>query len=102
MASISLFLFLSLLGSADPERIATASQPCWERDALPILKRSCLGCHGPGSAMGNLSTLDSATSHARLMRQNLASGKMPMRGDLPDRDRGALIAWASQGATRCP
>lgn len=99
---IAILLAASALFAVNPQKIATASQPCWERDVFPILKRSCIGCHGQGSAMGNLSTPDSAQKHTGLIQQNLATGKMPMRGELSATDRSTLISWAAHGAASCP
>jgi len=96
------FLLLATLLHAGGTKPSSAASPCWERDAQPILKRNCIGCHGPGSAMGNFSTPDSAGAHSNLILQNLSTGRMPMRGDLAAGDRATLIVWASQGAPRCP
>lgn len=102
MHSIAILLLMFGLHSGGEKLVATASRPCWERDAFPILKRNCLACHGQGSAMGNLSTPDSAHSHSKMIQQNLSSGKMPMRGQLSGDDRNTLVSWAAQGAVRCP
>lgn len=101
--AIAFLLSMALTFSAAvPDAPGTSKTPCWERDALPILRRSCIACHGTGSAMGNLSLPDSAKFRSELIRQNLSSRKMPMRGALPDADRNTLISWVEQGAMRCP
>jgi hypothetical protein len=81
---------------------ASSSCLCWEKDVLPIIKRNCLGCHNNGSAMGNLAHHDSAKAWAPKIRVQLATGKMPMRGELSAPHRATLLAWASQGAKTCP
>lgn len=95
-------LFLLASAGAFATSPASSSCLCWQTDILPILKRNCLACHNHGSAMGNLAHHDSAKVSAAKIRVQLATGKMPMRGDLSDAHRATLLAWASQGAKSCP
>lgn len=52
--------------------------------------------------MGNLANHDSAKARSEKIRIQLATGKMPMRGELTDAHRATLLAWASRGAGPCP
>lgn len=102
MAIASILVVVLTFFAANPHVVATSQPLCWERDALPILKRNCIACHGSGSAMGNLSLPDSARFHSERIRHDLSSRKMPMRGELRDADRNTLISWIEEGARRCP
>ncbi|MEK7393751.1 MAG: hypothetical protein AAB214_14425 [Fibrobacterota bacterium] len=102
MAIAPIIVLALTISAASPDAPGSSNAPCWERDAFPILRRSCIACHGTGSAMGNLSLPDSARFRSERIRQNLSSRKMPMRGALPEVDRNTLISWVEQGAMRCP
>ncbi|MCM2281846.1 MAG: cytochrome c [Bdellovibrionaceae bacterium] len=79
----------------------TESQgPFYDTDILPIFKRTCAACHGPGSPKGNW--LDYQTAFAKRARiaELVATGAMPMGAPLPADDKQAILSWVREGAPR--
>ena len=86
------------------------AQPTWNRDVLPIVQRSCQGCHTTGGvAPFSLDTYAEAVPHAAGIAAMVESRAMPpwkaddacrpLQGSrrLADSDVGALAAWARGG-----
>lgn len=101
---------------------AHAAVPTWERDALPILTRNCLGCHGGLKQEGGLdmrtipamlrggdsgSAVTHGDAEASLFWQRIASDEMP-EGDakLSSEEKQSLRQWIESGmptvAARAP
>lgn len=94
-----------------PLRGAEASQPVTYNEVLPVLQRSCQGCHRPGQ-MGPMSLLDYAQVRpwAKAIKQKVVAREMPPWNADPQyntflndpslrQDEIDLIAaWVDQGA----
>src|SRR6267143_6035822 len=68
----ALFLWTS---AAFPQ--SSPAVPTFYRDVLPILQKHCQNCHRPGEMAFPLMTYHQVSSHARAVRESVATKKMP-------------------------
>src|ERR1700722_18686201 len=102
---ISGVLFASALMAATTEPVT------FSKDVLPVLQKSCQGCHRPGEAAPfPLLSYEQARPWAKAMKEAVVLRKMPpwfadphygkFSNDrsLSPKDISTLVAWADQGA----
>lgn len=78
----------------------------FEKEIVPIVKASCLGCHNKDNAKHNVAfpdkmTLEDAKKNARLWKRaarEVKSGHMPPRnhGTMSDKDKKKFADWAAE------
>ena len=97
--------------------LAAANEPTVEfaRDVAPILQRSCIGCHGPGTRTAGLDLHDAAlilrgtgngpvivrgASQESVLIRRVREGSMPPGGKnrLSESEIAVLERWIDQGA----
>ena len=92
-------------------RAATETPVTFSKDVLPVLQKSCQGCHRPGEAAPfSLLTYEEARPWAKAMKEAVLLRKMPpwfadphigkFSNDrsLSEKDVSTLVAWSDQGA----
>jgi hypothetical protein len=90
---------------------ATQTPVTFSKDVLPLLQKSCQGCHRPGEAAPfSLLTYEEARPWAKAMKEAVLLRKMPpwfadphigkFSNDrsLSEKDISTLVAWSDQGA----
>lgn len=78
-------------GSTTPP---TTSEPVtWTKDIKGLVDSSCVKCHGPTSADGDLSTYDVAKNHFDHMYLEVMAGKMPPSGPLSQDKKDLFQKW---------
>ena len=110
-------LFMVLAGAAAlaQEAPASGSGVTFTKDVLPILQRSCQGCHRPGAiAPMSLVTYEDVRPWARSIRRNVETREMPpwyvdrrigiqeFKDDpsLTDGEIATIAAWVDDGSPR--
>ena len=110
-------LFMVLAGAAAlaQEAPASGSGATFTKDVLPILQRSCQGCHRPGAiAPMSLVTYEDVRPWARSIKRNVETREMPpwyvdrrigiqdFKDDpsLTDAEIAAIAAWVDSGSPR--
>ncbi len=110
-------LFMVLAGAAALAQDAPAgdSGVTFTKDVLPILQRSCQGCHRPGAiAPMSLVTYEDVRPWARSIKRNVETREMPpwyvdrrigiqdFKDDpsLTDAEIAAIAAWVDSGSPR--
>ena len=110
-------LFMVLAGAAAPAQEAPAHDGAvtFTKDVLPILQRSCQGCHRPGAiAPMSLVTYEDVRPWARSIKRNVETREMPpwyvdrrigiqdFKDDpsLTDAEIAAIAAWVDAGSPR--
>lgn len=96
----------TVLAESDEGRIkaqfkVNVAPPSFNRNILPITTIKCAPCHVPGQIFNfqdsSLLILEGTDAMARLQRDSLAAGKMPLRGapngDLTPHQKSVLLAW---------
>jgi hypothetical protein len=110
MRAIATFGFAILaVGIGTPARAAAA--PTFAKDVAPILYKSCVGCHRPGSiAPMSLVSYDDVRPWARAVKQRVAAREMPPWGadpsvgkfandpSLSKQEIDTISAWVDGGA----
>jgi hypothetical protein len=104
------FLVSLALGLAAPS-LAVAAPPTFSKDVAPILYKSCVECHRPGSiAPMALITYDDARPWARAVKQKVVAREMPPWGadphigkfsndpSLSDAEIATINDWVDGGA----
>jgi hypothetical protein len=68
-------------------------------DVQPIFEASCTlpDCHDTGERIANLTDTAEIKFYAPLIKDNVASGFMPTRGELTNEEKNTIIAWINQG-----
>src|SRR5204863_5150166 len=94
---------------------ATAASPTFTKDVAPILYKSCVVCHRPGSiAPMSLLTYEDARPWARSIKQKISARDMPpwfiernvgiqkFKDDpaLTDDQIATIVKWIDQGAAK--
>jgi hypothetical protein len=107
LGAVSLTLFTGAVLAAAP----TPTTPTFNRDVLPILQRSCQGCHRPGEAAPmTFMTYKDARPWAKAMKGAVLTKKMPPwladphygqfknERKLSESEVQTIVAWADGGA----
>lgn len=108
-----LFLVLGALTIAANPRGASAQEPLFERDVLPVLTKQCLGCHGGLRQKGGLDmrtmplllkggkhgpAAKAGEADASLLWQRIASDEMPPgETKLSAADKALIKQWIAKG-----
>jgi hypothetical protein len=102
------FLLAGCGEKLDPVRVREAppptprgsTDPCWEREVLPILRDRCLGCHGAGSAH-DFSSYDHVQPYLEAIRFRVRANQMPPDGPLDTASKRKLFQWVGAEGPRC-
>ncbi|MCE9562467.1 MAG: hypothetical protein K8U57_10485 [Planctomycetes bacterium] len=93
-----------------PSTTADEKVPTFKADVMPILKTSCVGCHGAGKKKGgvDVSSYESVmktvkandADKSKLVKSVLGQGAklMPPKNGLPEAQVAILKAWIAAGA----
>lgn len=116
LAGCAAVALLVLGGASAPAQVAGADgEVTFTRDVLPILQRSCQGCHRPGAiAPMSLISYEDVRPWARSIRRNVESREMPpwyvdrrigiqdFKDDpsLTDAEIATIAAWVAAGSPR--
>jgi hypothetical protein len=81
----------------------TGPAKLFSNDVSPIIQRTCnddSGCHGQGSTNGPgpLLTYPQVFNGRLAIRAAVASGRMPLNGNLSSADKNAILCWIDNGA----
>lgn len=90
-----------------------AQAPSYAKDVVPILERSCLGCHRPGGvAPFAMTSYAMVRGWSPMIRESIRTGRMPPwhadphvgrfsnDSSLPHADARTLVRWIEAGAPR--
>lgn len=102
------FLMAGCGEKLDPVRVREAppptpqgsTDPCWERDVLPLLRDRCLGCHGAGS-VHDYSTYENIQPYLEQVRFKVRANQMPPDGPLDTASKRKLFQWVADEGPRC-
>ncbi|WP_158841825.1 c-type cytochrome [Polaribacter sp. L3A8] len=76
--------------------------PCkditFAKSVKPIIDTNCIECHGSGGNSPNLTSYNSISASANIVRSAVASRRMPQGGSLTQAEIDAIVCWVENGA----
>jgi hypothetical protein len=67
-------------------------------DVKPIMDARCLSCHGAGGNFPELKNYSEVSTHAVIVKEEVASGRMPRGAALTAAQIKSIVDWVDAGA----
>ena len=67
-------------------------------DVKPIMDARCLSCHGVGGNFPELKNYSEVSNHAAMVKNEVASGRMPKGAALTAAQIKSIVDWVDEGA----
>jgi hypothetical protein len=67
-------------------------------DVKPIMDVRCLSCHGAGGNFPELKNYSEVSTHAVIVKEEVASGRMPRGAALTAAQIKSIVDWVDEGA----
>ena len=67
-------------------------------DVKPIMDARCLSCHGAGGNFPELKNYSEVSTHAVIVKEEVASGRMPRGAALTAAQIKSIVDWVDEGA----
>jgi hypothetical protein len=67
-------------------------------DVKPIMDARCLSCHGAGGNFPELKNYSEVSTHAVIVKEEVASGRMPRGAALTAAQIKSIVDWIDAGA----
>ena len=67
-------------------------------DVKPIMDARCLSCHGVGGNFPELKNYTEVSNHATMVKNEVASGRMPKGAALTAAQIKSIVDWVDEGA----
>jgi hypothetical protein len=67
-------------------------------DVKPIMDARCLSCHGAGGNFPELKNYTEVSTHATIVKNEVASGRMPKGAVLTAAQIKSIVDWVDEGA----
>ncbi|HLO98137.1 MAG TPA: c-type cytochrome [Fimbriimonas sp.] len=103
---VATLVVLPILGIAQEKDPAPASKINFEKQIVPIVKASCIGCHNKDNAKDGVQfpdkmTLEDAKKNPKLWRKagrEVKSKHMPPKdhGTMSDKERELFVTWVAE------
>jgi mono/diheme cytochrome c family protein len=106
---IRAFLIVFLLGAffsacisnveeQQEEIINTEAKVSYINDVKPIMDARCLSCHSVGGNFPELKSYIEVSTHAIIVKDEVASGRMPRGAALTAAQVKSIVDWVDEGA----
>lgn len=82
--------------TASPDS-SLATAVTYKSQIKSLLDRACVRCHVPGFRGGDLTTYSAVRARGPKAAQDVASGRMPPEGTIPEADKALFKQWADGG-----
>jgi mono/diheme cytochrome c family protein len=67
-------------------------------DVKPIMDARCVSCHGAGGNFPELKNYTEVSTHAIIVKNEVASGRMPRGAALTASQIKSIVDWVDEGA----
>lgn len=80
------------------ELINTDAKVSYTNDVKPIMDARCLSCHGASGNFPELKNYTEVSTHAIIVKNEVASGRMPRGAALTAAQIKSIVDWVDEGA----